>query len=139
MQISPGTRCGRIALRLALLGQAGDDAEGHLGADAAAVEDGLVEGFADGFAQGGNDFGQQVDVAVLDIGVADGEETADFVAVELKTVEAERQLVELGAAVGPDGLRDASHDDLAAVAADGDDVNVLQQHAALGGGLTDQA
>ena len=127
MQVLPCGGVGGVVGGGALLGQTGHDAQRHPGA--LAVQDGLVHGQADGLAQHLHDPAGQVDVVVLQQGVANGDKTGHLVAVQSDLIKSKGQLVDGRAHLGPHGLGHSARDGLAGLAAHVADPHSVQQLA----------
>ena len=101
-------------------------------------QDSLIERDADCLTDACDELLEQVDVAVLEGSIADCYIAADLVAVNLNLGEAEVELVDVGAHLCPDCLRDNAHDGLSCCSAYSYEADSVDELGILHDVLADQ-
>ena len=127
MQVDPCRGVGRVVGRLRGLRKAGHDTERHLGSAALAIQNSLIHRKADALRQHFDNPAGQVDVVVIQQGIAYRHIARNLVAVQRDLVEHEVQLIDCAAHLSPHGFRYSTGDGLTRLTVDIADANAVQQ------------
>ena len=137
MDIFPIRRICTPVVRLCGLSQPGHYADRHL--LSRPVKDSFVQRIADCLTKRLHNLTRQREIGVLQGRIANCDKAADLVAVHLNLVEGKLQLVQLGAHLGPDGLRNRSHDVLPSRSGHAPQINARDHLGVFADILADQA